>query len=77
MQDPVKFILQPYEPDWWECRYETDPLPRIRSFSYWLKSLNKTSMRAIFNKEPVNEDERIVIEAVKVKSEKRIWSSKY
>ena len=42
MKNPTSFILLPYEPDWWECKFTTDPLPVRRSFSYWLKSLPKS-----------------------------------
>lgn len=64
MKNPEKFILKPFEPDWWECNFETEPLSPFQSFRYWLKSFNKTYLRSVFAKEPVGEEERIIMEAV-------------
>jgi len=64
MKEPKAFILTPNEPDWWECTSETDPLPGIKTFKYWLKSLNKTYLREVFSKETFTEDDRIIMEAV-------------
>ncbi|MHA1220278.1 MAG: phenylacetate--CoA ligase family protein [Candidatus Heimdallarchaeota archaeon] len=64
MKDPTAFILTPNEPEWWECNYQTDPIPAFQSFKYWLKSLGKTNLREVFGKEPVTDDERTIMEAV-------------
>lgn len=63
MKQPASFILLPYQPDWWECKFTTEPIPFMKSFSYWLKSINKSYFRNIFSKKPANEDERIIMEA--------------
>jgi phenylacetate-coenzyme A ligase PaaK-like adenylate-forming protein len=64
VKKPTSFILLPYQPCWWECKYTTEKLPWIKTFNYWLKSINKKYLRSVFGKEPVNEDERIIMEAV-------------
>ena len=64
MKNPEKFILKPYKPEWWECNFVTEPLSPFQSFKYWLKALNKTYLRGVFAKEPVGEEERIIMEAV-------------
>ena len=65
MNNPTSFILQPHMPEWWECKFETEPLPNRVSFRYWLSSLNKEYYRSIFSKEPMRDEERIITEAAK------------
>ncbi|NHJ46212.1 MAG: AMP-binding protein [Asgard group archaeon] len=64
MKNPASFILLPYQPNWWECNFTTEKLPGIKTFTYWLKSLNKKYLRSVFGKERVVEDERVAMEAV-------------
>ncbi len=61
--DPYSFILKPYMPEWWECKFETKPLSNYQSFIYWLKSQNKNYFREIFSKEPMKDEERTITEA--------------
>lgn len=63
MENPKAFILTPYQPDWWECDFDTEPISNFQSFKYWMKSRNKTYFRNIFGKEQAGEEERIIMEA--------------
>ncbi|NHJ40201.1 MAG: AMP-binding protein [Asgard group archaeon] len=63
MKQPASFILLPFQPDWWECKFTTEPLPFMKSIRYWLKSINKNYLHNVFSEKPANEDERIIIEA--------------
>jgi len=64
LQNPKRFILQPYQPGWWESTFQTESLPRKTTFKYWLKSLHKTYLREVFSTERITEEERIIMEAV-------------
>ncbi len=63
MENPKAFTLNPNQPDWWECDFDTEPITNFQSFKYWIKSLNKTYLRSIFGKEQTGEEERIIMEA--------------
>ena len=63
MKNPASFILLPYQPEWWECKFTTEPISFMKSFSYWLKSINKTYYHNVFSEKPADEDERIIMEA--------------
>ncbi|MFW9924420.1 MAG: phenylacetate--CoA ligase family protein [Candidatus Thorarchaeota archaeon] len=63
VSDPLKFIMKPYMPDWWECNFPTEPLTNLDLFKYRLRTLNKTYFREIFSKDGMTNDEKLIAEA--------------
>jgi len=66
MNDPEAFILKPYQPDWWECNYKTTPLKWGQNIRYWLRTIGKSYFRNVFGKEPVSEEDQIIISLRKI-----------